>query len=54
MNVSQRRLTTGSDKGLSLAKTKFLTNGSKQSEVQKRSKTGNLAKFSHDGSLNGS
>lgn len=51
MNVSQSRLTTGSEKGLPLAKMKFLTNGSKQSEVQKRSKTGNLANFSPDGSL---
>lgn len=49
MNVSQCRLTTGSDKGLSLAKTKFLTNRSKQSEVQKGRQAGNLAKFSHDG-----
>lgn len=51
INMSEQRLATGSDKGLSVAKTKFLTNGSKQFEVQKRSKTGNLAKFSHDASL---
>lgn len=42
MNVSQCGLTTGSDKGLSRAKTKFLTNGSKESEVKKGSKKGNL------------
>lgn len=51
MNVLQWRLTTGSYKGHSLAKIQFLTNESKQPEVQQRSKTGNCAKFSQDGSL---
>lgn len=51
MNVLQWRLTTGSEKGLSLAKIQFLTNESKQAEVQQGSKTENCAKFSQGGPL---